>query len=287
MIGAVINHTIVVEIGPPVIRTFCLIFSLLWPSLGLAAQEKPTITWLEYDLPPGYIAHGPMRDTGFSDLTTNWLYPRLRNYNHKVRQGTVSRLLRLARSGALVCSSVLKNPQREQHLYFSEPTQLLATHRLYFLAKQKSYLEQLIKQPLNKAISLNQLFQSLPKLKFAVASGRSYGSERDDILQQYQDKMKVFTRQEQSSHLIKNLMAERLDMIIEYPWIMKYETQRMQGNYPSLDSVEIQQSSPAIKARIACSKTPQGFEVIQIINALIYNAPRQQLQQYADNWTKN
>ncbi|WP_147378766.1 hypothetical protein [Motilimonas pumila] len=268
------------------IKKVCLGLCLLLPSATWAAQEKPTITWLEYDLPPGYIAHGPMRDSGFSDLTTNWLYPRLRNYNHKVRQGTTSRLLRLAKSGALVCSSVLKNPEREQFLYFSDPTQLLATHKLYFLAKQKAYLQQLTGQTLNRAVSLNKVFNALPELKFAIANGRSYGSERDKIVARYNDKMKVFTRQEQSSHLIKNLLAERLDMIIEYPWIMKYETQRMQGDFPSLASVDIVESSPAIKARIACSKTPQGYEVIKIINALIYNAPRQQLQQYADRWTK-
>ncbi len=260
-----------------------IIFSAtLFSSVVLA---KPTITWLEYELAPGYINRGEEQGKGFANLANRWLQQQLPQWHHENKPSSIARMLSLAKNTQTICSGLLKTPERENILVFSEPIQTLATHRLYFLKRNQAKLESIIGQPLTQTISLQSLMKHLDKLDFAIAAGRSYGANRDEILQQYHDKMQVSTQYRLGSQFITRLLVGRLDFIIEYPWIIQYEQSEQDFDQQTLGSVEIAESGARLDVHIACSPTPIGKEVISAINQVYRTHPENPLQSYADSWS--
>lgn len=261
-----------------------LVFALFYV-YGSLAQAKPTITWLEYDLAPGYIYQGENQGKGFANLASHWLQAQLPQWQHDNKLGSIPRLLALAKGSQTVCSSLLKTPEREKLLVFSEPIQTLATHRLYYLKKNQARLESIVGQPLTQAISLHSLMKHLDKLNFAVAFGRSYGANRDEILLQYHDSMQVSTQYRLGSQYITRLLVGRLDFIIEYPWIIQYEQAEQDFDQQTLGSVAIKESGAQLNVHIGCTPNELGKEVINAINEVYNSHPDNPLQSYADNWS--
>ncbi|WP_434339488.1 hypothetical protein [Motilimonas cestriensis] len=257
---------------------------LLLCTFSGTSYGKETITWLEYDLPPGFIATGPNKGMGFANQSVNWFQQYMPQWRHVNKQGTIPRLLTMAQTKQLVCSSMLKNKSREKDLYFSQPLQILSPHRLYFLARNKAQLEAKLEQPLEQPISLETVMKHLDELVFAIAAGRSYGANRDKILDQYHDKMHVSTQYKLSSQFVNRLLAGRVDFIIEYSWIISYEQAQQGFAKDELASVAITESAPMIKVYMACSKTPAGKAVIEAINNIQATHTDNPLQAFVKQW---
>ncbi|MCE2593211.1 hypothetical protein K6Y31_00050 [Motilimonas cestriensis] len=245
---------------------------------------KETITWIEYGLPPVFISSGPHKNQGFANQSAKWLQQRMPQWRHVTKLGAIPRFLSMAKTKHLVCSSVLKNAARENDLYFSKPLQSLSPHRLYFLAKNKAVLETKIGHSLSQIISLEEIMKHLDKLVFAIAGGRSYGDNRDKILDKYRDQMHISTQYKLSSQFITRLLADRVDLIIEYPWIIAYEQTQLNFERDDLASVAIAESAPILEVYIACSKTPAGKAVIDAINQISDAHPESPLQQFVEQW---
>ncbi|MCE2572571.1 TIGR02285 family protein [Motilimonas eburnea] len=250
------------------------------------AMAKPAITWLEYDLAPGYIYQGENQGKGFANLANRWLQAQLPQWQHDNRLGSIARMLSMAKNAQTVCSSLLKTPEREALLVFSQPIQVLDTHRLYFLKRNQAKLESIIKQPLSQAVSLELIMQHLDQLNFAVAYGRSYGANRDRILKRYHDKMQVSTQYRLGSQFITRLLVGRLDFIIEYPWIIQYEQAEQDFNQQTLGSVAMTESGTQLNVHIGCAPTELGKEVIKAIDRVYQTHPDNPLQRYADSWSR-
>ena len=239
---------------------------LIFSAFSGTCFSKDTVTWLEYELPPGYISSGSNERQGFANKSIQWLQQQLPQWQHHTKIATIPRLLVMARMKQDVCSCILKNPEREATLHFSAPIMQLSPHRLFFLTKNKAELEAKLGMPLNQQVSLATIMEHLDKVSFSVASGRSYGASRDAILNQHHDEIQVSTQSKLSSQFISRLVANRLDFIIEYPWLITYEQSQMGFKERTLSSVAIEESAPMLDVYIACAKTANGAQVIESIN---------------------
>jgi len=97
---------------------------------------------------------------------------------------------------------------------------------------------------------------------------RAYGKDRDAILNKYQSKLRFEKGFSGNVGLVKMLLARRVDMILEFPWLINYELQKLHLP-PELLKIEITDAPRYDPAYIACSKNAWGVKIITAINPLL------------------
>ena len=112
-------------------------------------------------------------------------------------------------------------------------------------------------------------FQSLLKekqLKLGYVKDRSYGHILMAFIDKYKNKANTFLYEGQSfsTGLIKMMYADRIDYIIEYPWVAAYYRSRISGKNDELVSLQIEElkDNQYIVAGVACTKNAWGKTII-------------------------
>lgn len=118
-----------------------------------------------------------------------------------------------------------------------------------------------------KSISLKRLVQE-PSLTGLRSAGRAFSREIDDILTSEGSNVRDKAVAPFSAGILESLVHGRGDYTIEYTKILR----SLQGNPPhfeALVSLPIEDAKEVLKVYIACSKTPEGLEVIKKADKII------------------
>ena len=89
------------------------------------------ITWYKPEFPPLSIVNGPDAGKGYSDKIEQYLMANLGLYTHEIMVSPFKRTIRDLKQGLKGCSvTLLKTPERDKFIAFSNPARLLLANSL-------------------------------------------------------------------------------------------------------------------------------------------------------------
>ncbi len=256
------------------IYTFCFI---LIPCFVFA---KDTITWMKYVWPPVYIADGPYKDQGNADAILQFFQEQLTEYEHKTRRVNPARAIQSMKDGEKVCMvGTLKTAERMKFLYFAIPIGITLPNAV--IVKQSSLPHFGNKE----MVSLEDLLKN-KKLKGGIIKERSYTPAIDSVTNKYkeEDNLYVLSTGKMADPLFKMLIMDRLDYIIEYPWVAVF-LERTAGKKDIITSIGIKEMAPFSFGRMAAPKNEWGKKIVTRINEILTKArPTPQYREFVERW---
>lgn len=229
-------------------------------SLPLVSMAKDTIIWTYFSYPPLYIIKDG-QVSGIGIEIQNLLWENMPEYNHERVEASVQRMFENMKHGQKYCViGALKNPEREEFLYYSIPCRIELPEGLMI---RKNDLQ---KYRADSEVSLEDL---LKKGQFTLGylKGSRDQGVLDNIIREYQEKKKVITISGTDSfqQLLKMTDAGRIDGAIGNSFTIKEA-----GFEDRIAAVPLKENrdNPLIGYAV-CPKNDWGKQVIGKINAVL------------------
>lgn len=243
-----------------------LIIGLLLP-LMLYAEE---IIWYQMDFPPVYIQDGPNKNLGYQNIVDDLIKAALESQGHTVtyKSANMVRTLHDLKEGLHAGSGgLLKNPDLESYLTFSEPHTLSLAGMLMIRKTDVDMFKPFIDP--SGAIVLDNLLKSNSKL-IGICKNRPYSPAIDEILKIYATGENSYFRggKDMGKGLVSMLLSKRIDCAILFPWEAYYIAEQM-GREKEMMSIPIQGMTPYVLVYAVFPKNPWGKHMADIINPAI------------------
>ncbi len=248
----------------------------IWLLLGLltnavfAGEPLPELLWYRFDYPPAVILSGPHKGHGYADVRDAYLMREMAEYKHTLVTSNIPRLFEEMRARGNVCnSSLLKTPEREPFVLFSEPVAELLPIGLVTLASRKADFAPFLNA--RGELRLPEFIRS-QKFKVAIAAKRSYGPVIDLALQSAKETGTVrpyFKGDIFVSGLIQLDRRDQADATLGYAVELFWTAQRLDRNIGDYWFMPIEGATQLVISRVGCSRSPQGEAAIAHINKLI------------------
>lgn len=226
----------------------------LFGALAIAHSAlADTMDWFIRDWPPVNILQGPQQGQGAYDVMLHRLIAALPQYEHQLHISTLTMRQQMMQQQKSHCLfGLLKTPQRQTFLQFSEPVAVIPNLQLVARADHPLW-RQLQGQ---SAVDLSWLFgQSWHGM---VEQQRTYPPQ---IAEHLPELLQVSATDTQ---LVQMLKANRADYVLEYPDRMFYLAQ----HYPELALKTLPLSGlPAVsEVYVACSISDRAKAQIKAVN---------------------
>ncbi len=246
---------------------FKLVYILLLISSGFS-KDVNYIHWNTVSFPPSLIPAGVLKNQGYSDIVRNTIIVELNSFRSNVETGNsklaITNLKRLQNG----CFSGLNmNKKRKKFVKFSDPVIYSFPNELTIkknnAIKFKKYLTN------KNEIDFLQLLKD-DKLNFGYVDSRAYNSYIDEIINKFKSNKYIFERKgsDLTKGLLQMLAFDRLDYIIEYPTMVKYNKEKYNIQEEFIQ-YPIKNASDLIRVYVGCSKTKDGERTISYINKII------------------
>jgi uncharacterized protein (TIGR02285 family) len=233
----------------------------------LAADEAETISWAKTHFVPVYITEGVYKGRGIVDKQYTLLQENMPQYQHESFTVNVARIIRMMTKGKPVCSSFLKNHEREKVMYFSNPTYPLPTHELHIIQANRKNIEKTLGTDFSNTLSLETLLRDYPNLRLGAIAKRSYGPRQDALIEKYKEQIYFRYDAADSSGLFKMLELGRIDYILEYPYALSFYLKSNEIT-TKVSSFKTKEAAQSLYAYMACTKNDWGKKIIAQINAI-------------------
>ncbi len=226
--------------------------------------------WFHSDFPPYFIQSGPYKGQGTGDQVETFIMQALPGFEHRVSSANTARRQEAIRNGMLVCSSaILRTPQREQYMVFSEAYAHILSNGVTTLRSRREALEPFLNA--RGEVRLAALLES-KDFVLTAASGRSYGALVDAALEAGEARGKV-RRFASPDIFASGLMELRnntnthglLGYAIELNWnLMRFGLPDREFTF-----LPIEGEAALVPAHVGCTRTAEGERVIAAVNGLI------------------
>ncbi|GHF85937.1 hypothetical protein [Thalassotalea marina] len=163
----------------------------------------------------------------------------------------------------------IKTVEREQSAIFSElPIQIFPPNQLITIDVPHLPDELTIEEAIEKY-----------QLKIAIQAGRSYGKDTDKQLQDNLTKLIVVEGLNSTNRIMDMLLSGRINAIVEFPTVVdnSLKANDKTGLIERINAFQIESGAGFAHGYIACSKTPQGQNLINILNAALGRESVQQM----------
>lgn len=235
--------------------------------LAGAASAKDTIVWMELDFPPSFVAQGPDRGMGYSDVAMQIAIQSLPEYLHEKVFVNPPKAIENLRTKPNYCGSGLnRNAERETFMEFSVPFVKRLPNQLIIMKESLPRLRPYIDA--NGRADFAQLIND-ESLKMGYHKERSYGPNIDPVINE-KPRAHLIHRPANDLTLgfLHMLKAKEIDYIIESPDSLRYFQRR--GNYRGAFWLfPIKNADALLPVYFACPKSALGKEVIRKINTII------------------
>lgn len=212
-----------------------------------------TMDWYVRDWPPVNILQGPEQGRGAYDLMLNQLMAALPQYKHQLHISSLTMRQQMMQQQKSHCLfGLLKTPQRQTFLQFSEPVALIPNLQVVALANHPLWQQLQAQQVIDPA----WLFQQ--SLRGMLEQNRSYPDQINDHLQEFVQVSATET------NLAQMLKAKRADFVVEYPDRMHY----LAKSDPALKlkSMPLLGLAAVSEIYVACSMNEQAKAQIKAVN---------------------
>lgn len=264
---------------------FCFVF--LCFCCNPASVSGQTLNWVWLNFPPAFILDEPLKDKG---IIKRWL-PQLQvdaltDMTHQFQPMTPARAWQSMKGGELLCHpAALFDEARAEYAAFSQPWSLVPNKAVLL---RKADAERWF--PGRQSVSAAELF-ARKDLRLGLLQDHHYYVQVEDWLDSsYAEKNAVrLSNKQPVSALYRLLVNQRIDYMLEYPWIggylkrvMAMKGQRQPVEIVSLMITELPQFAPAY---VACTNSPAGREIIKRINSwLVANRSNAIFRDYVGVW---
>ncbi len=264
-------------------QRYLLIFFLVM-SGGLSPPsfaEESTIHWAKQPVEPFYVIKGTNKEQGTGDLILRKLQQLLPDYQHISMHINYPRMVHEYKQHRKTCSLLHKTLERQNFMVFSNTIALMPSYAIYVnnnlstpFDKQKTWQ--------GEEIALEKFLQTKNKPVFGYVAGHSFGPARDTLLNKYWQNLTPQPSYWSQDSLPKMLLAHRVDFILETPWILNYQLQKL-GRKNGLKKIRLTDVPAYEPIYVACEKTAWGQQVIKQIND-IKPAILEQTRSYSEHW---
>ncbi len=274
------NSGMVLSLMKRMIASLCFLILLVW--CPCYAAEEMTVTWLDMDIPPFYILKGEYAGTGIADEITKLFQQRLPQYTHKHANVVFAKAMEQFKSGESVChAAFFKTPEREEFAYFSAvPSDIVPPVGITIKRKNLKQFET------GATLSLAELLKN-SELRCGAVKGRSYGTEIDRLLEQYQGKSHVFLRTSGAMYegMFSMLLADRFDYLIGSPLEAMYASKIVSEKGEEIVNLPLQESSSCQVGYVACTKNEWGKQMIEHVNLILrQERPTERYKTFFEKW---
>ncbi|NDV21702.1 TIGR02285 family protein [Desulfovibrio sp. JC022] len=247
------------------LRFFIILFITL---ISLPAHAENVINWYHADFPPSSIMSGNLKGTGHENLLEKKLQKALPEYKHFDHTANYGRILKQLKITNGCCVTMMKTPDREKYIEFSEPIMLYLSNGVITLKSQLSYFKPYIDA--HGFISINRLFHN-STMRMGISKGRRYGGKVDSIIDSntYSKKLVIHYKEDLLESLLKNIQAKRsIDYAIGYPhelqWLISQNA--VEGKFIFIPIREMPEYNLSY---MGCSKNKWGKRIISKVNKII------------------
>lgn len=242
---------------------FAVIIS--FAALNVNASE---IVWYKPEFPPLSIVNGPDAGKGYSDKIENYLIENLSEYEHRVLIAPFKRTVRDMEKGVNACSvTLLKTPQREAFIKFSQPARLLLPNSL-IIRKEDLPAFKPFEDGQGK-VSVETIIQS-GEVRIGYSNGRSYTKPLDALLETYKGSSVLIERlgNEGPKGLLSMLDIGHIDAMFAQPVEAQFHS-RHEAFSDKFTALPIAEITDYTVGYIGCSDTEWGRQVISRIDSLL------------------
>nr|CRH06398.1 Conserved exported protein of unknown function [Candidatus Magnetococcus massalia] len=262
-----------VAMGPPSMSRIGLsvlvLTLIIFGTCTVAAQEPQSVVWLHPDFEPVFIMQGPQKGQGVGDQVVQLVREQLPQYHHITEVANFKRIIATIGSNQrrACCLTLLKNPEREKKIAFSEPYMLSPQNAIITLKSKLSALARYTDS--QGRVSLTALMRA-PEWTLGFAQGRSYSSEIDTLLQRemHDDNSIHTSRTDIFEGLMRMLQYGRIDFTLAYGYEAYYMAQKL-GFANQMVSLPIQEAPPYSAVYVGCPDTPWGHGILDAVNGVM------------------
>lgn len=232
-----------------------------------AYAEKPRLIWTIRDMPPFNILEGPLKGQGISDRMLGLLMADLPQYEHVLSVANRARATQILTSGVLTCDpGLLWSKEREQMMYFSIPTLGILTNGIVLRKADEAELSRFI----HKGEFDLSAFLADGHYTLGTLVERSYGKVIDAELKQANPKNLVIHHGTDATlSLLRMQQHQRLSAVLGYWPELRYQSENAGVPLDALNFYPVKGVPTYQLTYVTCSKTPEGLEAINAINASV------------------
>lgn len=265
-------------------RLLGLLLVLYVPFLTCAEPLK-TVYWFYSEMPPAYIQQGEHNNTGYADQTMQLLMDRLTNYHHVKVPANYKRSLNEIKEHENVChAALLKTPDREAFVIYSEPAYVLGSNQLFVRKGNDTQLAGYLSA--DGSVDLEGLLAN-ERFMLGVSSGAKYGESIDEILNlsSSQDNLVFRSAIDHYSGLSAMLKkSTRLDGFLGLPIENKFHKQPNSSLANELMSYPISGSDEYLLGYVGCSNSHLGRQVINAVNDVVVAERKKKISGFYQSW---
>ncbi|MBF0120855.1 MAG: transporter substrate-binding domain-containing protein [Desulfobacterales bacterium] len=248
--------------------------------------SKDTIIWGHACIPPLYFCEGD-KVSGIGADIENIIFENIQEYNHNRLSSNLERIMENLKKQGLFCSSsISKNPEREEFLYYSIPEAIIPPIHIFIRKEDYANFGG------STMVSLEGTLKN-KQLTFGYPSARSFGPEIDTIIKAHANDPHVSATYSSdiSEQQIKLLANKRIDYTIGGYFAIKLAAKK-QGVEDKIIALRVHEKQDYLVLYIVCPKTDWGKAMIGKINAILKNEiPKQRyfecFKPFYDEITKN
>lgn len=240
--------------------------------LGLTAiightHAGETIRWMTLDFPPSFVASGPDKGSGYSDVAMQLVIRGLSEFKHETVFVDPPTAIRNLREQANFCGAGLnRNEEREAFMVFSSPFIKRMPNELVILRKNlarfKPYLDK------DGKVDFAHLINT-ESLRMGYHQKRAYGPLIDNkMAEKPRPQLVQRSGSDLTAGFLWMLEAGQIDYIIESPDSLRYFQGTEAVSNPFL-SVPIKGADGLLPVYFACSKNEFGKQVIARIDEIV------------------
>ncbi len=235
---------------------------------GLPQSSQDTVHWHVNNFPPYSITSGPEAGQGINDLAMAQLIKGMPEFQHKIVDASLARVLENIKTRNDACSvSLLKTPEREAWMYFSSQRGLVLPNALVMLRNRAEAVKPFLNAQ-GEVVLASLLADG--HFKLGLSAERSYGQPVDQVIKRHPEAIVTISAKDQFvSRLLKLVNQNEFDAVLGYAIELKYTAREMKLNMQDFAIYPLAESSGLLPVSVACSKSEMGRRVIVAINHLL------------------
>lgn len=266
-------------------RSLILLALCFW-LVPVAAAPSVQWGWIHY--PPSSISSGPLKNQGIVDLWLKDLQQHaLPGVTHRYVPMTPGRVWQLMKASETACNpAALYDKARDQFAVYSDPWNFIPEK---VILMHRADAERLF--PGQSSVSLAQLF-AREDLRLGVVSDLTYYVHINAWLQNsvaLEQAVKM-SNQQRAYTLFRMLENDRIDYMIEYPWISTYyqklyADRYREGEQQEIVSLAITELPQFTNVYVACTDNELGRSIVSQANRWIRQQwPKEKNRRYLSDW---
>jgi uncharacterized protein (TIGR02285 family) len=240
------------------------------------ADVPDTLIWTVPPFAPAFISEDG-KLTGYAADTQNWFIARLGDYQHRIQEVPLARLLAEMRdssnpenehNNARCSTTLIPNDERRNYISFAKTILLHLPISVVIRAGDEQNFKPFMDE--DGHIQLTQLMANR-EMATALRIGRSYGALIDNYVERYRKAPQIMPVADDSK-LLKLLAMGRIDWIFYFPSEAEFY-RRDVTPHQQIKSLPIRGNTNLLEATIGCAKTPVGQQAITRINQIVDTNP--------------